>query len=195
MNKKNLSQLILVVLLFIIVYIFYLNFFKTTTQKNKQEVTTQNKDFNSEINTNVIENLKYVSEDIFGNRYTIEAKSAEIINDEEEVIKLIDVEATIDSENQDIIYINSDYADYNRINNNTVFQDNIKINYGNHLINSDIINLNFQKNMIEILENVHYSSLDTEMYADRVEIDLINKKLKLSMSNGVDEILIKSNYK
>ena len=195
MNKKNLSQLILVVLLFIIVYIFYLNFFKTTTQKNKQEVTTQNKDFNSEINTNVIENLKYVSEDIFGNRYTIEAKSAEIINDEEEVIKLIDVEATIDSENQDIIYINSDFADYNRINNNTVFQDNIKINYGNHLINSDIINLNFQKNMIEILENVHYSSLDTEMYADRVEIDLINKKLKLSMSNGVDEILIKSNYK
>ena len=195
MNKKNLFQLILVVLLFIIVYIFYLNFFKTTTQKNKQEVTTQNKDFNSEINTNVIENLKYVSEDIFGNRYTIEAKSAEIINDEEEVIKLIDVEATIDSENQDIIYINSDYADYNRINNNTVFQDNIKINYGNHLINSDIINLNFQKNMIEILENVHYSSLDTEMYADRVEIDLINKKLKLSMSNGVDEILIKSNYK
>ena len=195
MNKKNLSQLILFVLLLIIVYIFYLNFFKTTTEKNNQEVTTQNKDFNSEINTNVIENLKYVSEDIFGNRYTIEAKSAEIIKDEEEVIKLIDVEATIDSENQDIIYINSDFADYNRINNNTVFQDNIKINYGNHLINSDIINLNFQKNMIEILENVYYSSLDTEMYADRVEIDLINKKLKLSMSDEIDEILIKSNYK
>ena len=194
MNKKNLSQLILVVLLFIIVYVFYLNFFKTTTKKSKVEITTENKDINTEINTNVIENLKYVSEDIFGNRYTIEAKSAEIIRDEEEVIKLIDVEATIDSENQDIIYINSDFADYNRINNNTIFQDNIKIMYNNHLINSDIIKLNFQKNMIEILENVHYSSLDTEMYADKVEIDLIDKNLKLSMSNEIDEILIKSNY-
>jgi lipopolysaccharide export system protein LptA len=194
MNKKNLSQLILVVLLFIIVYVFYLNFFKTTTKKSKVEITTENKDINTEINTNVIENLKYVSEDIFGNRYTIEAKSAEIIRDEEELIKLIDVEATIDSENQDIIYINSDFADYNRINNNTIFQDNIKIMYNNHLINSDIIKLNFQKNMIEILENVHYSSLDTEMYADKVEIDLIDKNLKLSMSNEIDEILIKSNY-
>jgi len=194
MNKKNLSQLILVVLLFIIVYVFYFNFFKTTTKKSKVEITTENKDINTEINTNVIENLKYVSEDIFGNRYTIEAKSAEIIRDEEEVIKLIDVEATIDSENQDIIYINSDFADYNRINNNTIFQDNIKIMYNNHLINSDIIKLNFQKNMIEILENVHYSSLDTEMYADKVEIDLIDKNLKLSMSNEIDEILIKSNY-
>lgn len=194
MNKKNLSQLILIVLLFIIVYVFYFNFFKTTTKKSEVEITTENKDINTEINTNVIENLKYVSEDIFGNRYTIEAKSAEIIRDEEEVIKLIDVEATIDSENQDIIYINSDFADYNRINNNTIFQDNIKIMYNNHLINSDIIKLNFQKNMIEILENVHYSSLDTEMYADKVEIDLIDKNLKLSMSNEIDEILIKSNY-
>ena len=194
MNKKNLSQLILIVLLFIIVYVFYFNFFKTTTKKSEVEITTENKDINSEINTNVIENLKYVSEDIFGNRYTIEAKSAEIIRDEEEVIKLIDVEATIDSDNQDIIYINSDFADYNRINNNTIFQDNIKIMYNNHLINSDIIKLNFQKNMIEILENVHYSSLDTEMYADKVEIDLIDKNLKLSMSNEIDEILIKSNY-
>ena len=193
MNKKNLIQLILVISLIVIVYLFYINFF-ASKPISKEEVKIESKDIETKVDTNIIENLRYISEDLFGNRYIIEAKSAEIIKNQEEIIKLITVNAVIESDKQDTIYISSDFADYNKVNNNTIFKENIKIKYANHLISSNIINLNFQKNMVEILGNVHYTNLDTKIYADKVEIDLISKNLKISMDNKIDEVLIEGKY-
>ena len=42
--------------------------------------------------------------------------------------------------------------------------------------------LNFTKNLIEIIENVHYMSDNTNIYADKVELDLL-RKMKISMNN------------
>tara|TARA_B100000900_G_scaffold304386_1_gene262979 strand:+ start:519 stop:1112 length:594 start_codon:yes stop_codon:yes gene_type:complete len=197
MNKKNLIQLMLVISLIVIVYIFYINFF-VSKPTPKEEVKIENQDIETNDQTNVIENLKYISEDLFGNRYIIEAKSAEIIKTEEKIqekiIKLITVNAVIESDKQDTIYISSDFADYNRENNNTIFKENVKIKYANHFITSDIINLNFEKNMVEILGNVHYTNLDTKIYADKVEIDLISKNLKISMNDKIEEVLIEGKY-
>tara|TARA_B100000902_G_scaffold58102_1_gene65127 strand:- start:408 stop:974 length:567 start_codon:yes stop_codon:yes gene_type:complete len=187
----------LVISLIVIVYIFYINFF-VSKPTPKEEVKIENQDIETNDQTNVIENLKYISEDLFGNRYIIEAKSAEIIKTEEKIqekiIKLITVNAVIESDKQDTIYISSDFADYNRENNNTIFKENVKIKYANHFITSDIINLNFEKNMVEILGNVHYTNLDTKIYADKVEIDLISKNLKISMNDKIEEVLIEGKY-
>lgn len=192
MNKKNLFQLILIIFLILIVYIFYKNFFVTTPKIKK--IQTNDRIITEKVTSNFIENLRYTSEDIFGNIYIIEAKSAEILNKEEEVLKLIDVQASIDSENQDTIFIKSSFADYNKLNNNTIFEKNVKIEYGDNLVTSNVIMLDFQKNLIEISENVHYMNLNTVVFADKVEIDLITKKLKLSMNNEGEEILLKGKY-
>ncbi|MBD1164709.1 hypothetical protein IDG86_02895 [Pelagibacterales bacterium SAG-MED13] len=194
MNKKTLFQLVLIFFLILIVFLFYKIFFVTKPQIQETKIESEITDLNKELGSNIIENLKYSSEDIFGNIYTIQAKSAEIASKDEQVIKLIEVESTIDSENQETIYIYSNYADYNRINNNTVFSEKVKIEYDRHLINSDVIVLDFKKNLIEILENVHYMSLNTEIFADKIEIDIISKKLKLSMNNKSKEILVKGKY-
>ena len=192
MSKKKLFQFILIIFLFLLLFVFYKIFFIQKSQIGKIEI--KNNDINNEISSNIIENLKYVSEDVFGNLYVIQAKSAEILTKEEEVIQLVDVEASINSENQETIFIVSSFADYNKINNNTIFRESVKIEYGNHLINSSMIKLNFQKNLIEILDNVHYRGLDTEIIADKVEIDLIKKKIKLSMNKESEEIFIKGKY-
>ena len=192
MSKKKLFQFILIIFLFLLLFVFYKIFFIQKSQIGKIEI--KNNDINNEISSNIIENLKYVSEDVFGNLYVIQAKSAEILTKEEEVIQLVDVEASIDSENQETIFIVSSFADYNKINNNTIFRESVKIEYGNHLINSSMIKLDFQKNLIEILDNVHYRGLDTEIIADKVEIDLIKKKIKLSMNKESEEIFIKGKY-
>ena len=39
-----------------------------------------------------------------------------------------------------------------------------------------MVKLNFSKNLIEIIENVYYMNNNTEIYADKVELDLIKKK-------------------
>ena len=48
--------------------------------------------------------------------------------------------------------------------------------------------------MIEILDNVYYVNKNTKINADKVEIDLIYKKLKISMINKDNKVSITSNY-
>ena len=48
--------------------------------------------------------------------------------------------------------------------------------------------------LIEILDNVYYVSKDTKINADKVEIDLLYKKLKISMINNKDKVNIVGKY-
>tara|TARA_B100001027_G_scaffold188137_1_gene141130 strand:+ start:1086 stop:1604 length:519 start_codon:yes stop_codon:yes gene_type:complete len=156
------------------------------------EKNTEN-NLNSD-NKNIIENLKYISEDLLGNTYTVTAQSATLKEDKLNEVQLFEVNAKIAQENQETIYIYSKTANYNKINNNTVFKKKVAVKYGNQIINSEILNLNFKDNLIEILENVNYVSEITKIKADKVEIDLLNKKLKISMINKKDKVSITSKY-
>ena len=57
-----------------------------------------------------------------------------------------------------------------------------------------MVRLNFSENLIEIIENVHYMSDNTKIYADKVELDLLRKKMKISMNNQNDNIQITGKY-
>ena len=46
-----------------------------------------------------------------------------------------------------------------------------------------MIKLNFLDNLIEMFENVNYTNQYTKVIADKVEINLMSKKLKISMNN------------
>ena len=128
-----------------------------------------------------------------GNKYTVTAQSATLESDKFNEVKLFGVNAEIAQENQEIIYIYSETANYNKINNNTEFKK-VNVKYGDQLIDSEILNLNFKDNFIEILENVYYVNKNTKIKADKVEIDLLNKKLKISMINKKDKVNIIIKY-
>ena len=81
---------------------------------------------------------------MLGNTYIINAKSAEVQEDKSDQVNLKKFLQII-QQNDEIIYINSKFADYNRENNNTIFKENVSVQYGNQIINSNIINLNFSK--------------------------------------------------
>ena len=70
----------------------------------------------------------------------------------------------------------------------------MNVKYGDQTIDSNILNLNFKDNFIEILENVYYVNENTKIKADKVEIDLLYKKLKISMINKKDKVNIISKY-
>ena len=148
MTKKSITQYSLIVLLIILCIYFYKEYLgteKNLTEKPEKiyknienSVTGENKE-----TTNTIENLKYVSEDLLGNIYIINAKSAEMQEDKVDQVQLVEVLAKIIQQNDETIYINSNFADYNRSNNNTIFKKNVSVQYGDQIINANIINLNF----------------------------------------------------
>ena len=109
-------------------------------------------------------------------------------------VQLFEVSAEIKQKNQDVIYISSNTANYNKITNNTIFKENVNVLYGEQIIVSEILKLNFKDNLIEILDNINYINKDTKINADKVEIDLLSKKLKISMINKNDKVQITGKY-
>ena len=200
MDTKKVSQYSLLVLLIISSLLFYFKYFtedKKKIENNKSENVLEKKNTETNINDkdkNIIENLKYVSEDLLGNKYTVTAQSATLKEDKLNEVQLFEVNAEIARENQEIIYIYSKTANYNKINNNTIFKKKVNVKYGFQVIDSEILNLNFKNNLIEILENVNYVNENTKIKADKVEIDLLDKKLKISMINQKDKVSITSKY-
>ena len=197
--KKN-FQYSLIILLITASFIFYYKYFTEDIKKienNKSENIVEKKNIETypdDENKNIIENLKYVSEDLFGNTYTVTAKSATLKEDKLNEVKLFEVNAELTSEDKETIYIYSKTASYNKTNNNTVFKEKVNVKYGNQTIDSGILSLNFKDNLIEILENVYYVNEITKIKADKVEIDLLSKKLKISMINKKDKVNITSKY-
>ena len=200
MDKKKSLQFSLVILLILSSIVFYKKFFTENTNlvtkkldEKKIEDSDSNKDINKK-NSNLIETLKYVSQDLAGNTYIINAETAEFEKDKADNVILFKVEAEIIRQNEETIKIYSESANYNKKSNNTVFKKAVSINYADQLIKSEVVKLNFSKNLIEIIENVYYMNNNTEIYADKVELDLSKKKMKISMINQNDNIQIKGKY-
>ena len=202
MSKKIIIQLILIVFLIILTIFFYQKYMVL----NNSDLKLMEKENDSQVNneklvskknqetTNIIENLRYVSKDLFGNTYIINAQSAQIEEAKVNQVKLFEVMAKIIQKDDEVIYINSDSADYNKVNNNTIFKTNVNVKYGKQSIDADMIDLNFLKNQIKIKENVYYRNNNAKLNADKIEIDIESKKLTISMNKKNDNIKILSKY-
>ncbi|WP_440938458.1 hypothetical protein [Candidatus Pelagibacter sp.] len=200
MDIKKLIQYGLLLLLIITSFVFYYQYFTDDEKKvdnNVSENVSEKKNITENLNDenkNLIENLKYISEDLLGNTYILTAQSASLKEDKLNEVQLFEVNAEIARENQEIIYIYSKIANYNKINNNTIFKKKVNVKYGSQIIVSEILDLNFKDNLIKILENVYYVDEETKIKADKVEIDLLDEKLKISMNKKKDKVNIISKY-
>ena len=198
MNTKKIVQFILIIFLLLLSAIFYKKYFQVDnkiSEKKKESKINNEKIKNVETSkekkdANIIQNLRYVSEDLLGNTYILSATSAEIIKNDPNNVNLFNVEGEIIQDNGEKIEIISEIAKYNRQNNNTLFKDNVSVFYGNQTIKANIVKIDFTKNSIEILENVYYTNENLEMFADIVEIDLLKNKLKISMKDQKNKIKI-----
>tara|TARA_B100001057_G_scaffold366016_1_gene369294 strand:- start:8359 stop:8967 length:609 start_codon:yes stop_codon:yes gene_type:complete len=202
MLKKNILQLFLIILLIAISIFFYQKYMISndiskkllekdidSTKTNKVLISKENREA-----TNVIENLRYISNDLFGNTYIINAQSAQVEDDKVNEVRLYNVVAQIIQKNNEIIFINSNFADYNKINNNTIFKEDVNVKYGDQSIDANIINLNFSKNLIKIEENVYYKNNNANVNADKIEINIETRKLKISMKKLEDKVEISTKY-
>ena len=202
MINKNIIQIILVIFLTVLSIFFYQKYLVTNNENKKllkKEMNTQttNKQLILEEKKNIeneIENLRYTSEDLLGNKYIIDAETAQVEEGKVNQVKLFVVTAKIIQKDDSIIYINSNFADYDRLNNNTIFKNDVNVRYGDQSIDADIINFNFLDNLIEIEENVLYKNNNAEVNADKIEIDMESKKLKISMKKQEDKVEIFTKY-
>jgi len=125
--------------------------------------------------SNKIEGIEYLSTDINSNAYHIKAEYGVIDEKNNSLLKLFKVRAELKFNTDDKIYVYSEKAVYNTMNYNTEFIDNANLVYDNHEIRCDVINAKFTDNIVILTGNLFYKNLETELYADEMRIDLINR--------------------
>ena len=190
MKKTGYKKFIISILVLIIFFLFYTKYYKkekiekTVTLKVEEEVFS---------NSNQIKDIKYSSKDLKGNEYILLAKEGEIDLNNSDIIFLKDVTANIKMiKNNEIITIISNYGKYNTINYDTIFSDNVKINYLDNQIIGDYLDFSMMKNMLIISKNVVYRNLENILKADVIELNTITKDTKIFMYNSNEKVNIES---
>ena len=183
MNKKLITQLILIIIIIgIFLIMFFLYFYennlnsKKIIQMNLEEDIIFKKD-----QSNLIKDLVYNASDNNGNEYIIRSKLGEISLKNPDVIFMTDVMADIYAEESEPVNITSKYAIYNSSNYATNFYEDVLILYLDNKITAKKMDLDFEKNIGILTENIIYTSPSMKLFADKAEIDLITKDSQIFM--------------
>ncbi len=175
------------------IIIFFLLYSKYYQKKEIESPVTKKIEEENFTDSNQIKDIKYSSKDLKGNEYILLANEGEIDLDNNDIIFLKDVTAYIKiMRNNEIITIISSYGKYNTINYDTIFSDNVKINYLDNQIMGDYLDLSIMKNMLIISKNVVYTNPENILKADVVEINTITKDTKIFMYNSKEKVNIES---
>ena len=186
MRKEVLVQILLTMLVLIILIFVYQKYFK----KEFNENITLNKDENSKKENNLI-NIVYESIDKEGRKYIITAETGNFKEEEPDLIYMTIVKAKIFLLDGSVIYIDSLNAEYNTISYDTKFNNKVKLNFLEHDIFCNNLNIFFKENLIEAFNDLNYKNLDIIMIADKIEIDLLTNNSKIYNFNE-NSVIIKN---
>jgi len=182
MNSKTSIQIILAVIIFIIFGIFYYKYFyKQSLDEGKNQKIEILEEEKSKLAGNIIKSINYNSEDKNGNIYFIESEYGEFSGEDENIIFMTKVKAIIKLSDGSIMNLESNNAKYNVSSNDTNFFNNVRLDYLDHSVNADNIDIFFKDGKLAAYSNLVYKNLNLDLFADKVEIDLISKNSKIFM--------------
>jgi LPS export ABC transporter protein LptC len=187
MSKKTVIQVLLIFLIFLISVTFYLKYFNDSPKALQNKVLEKKTSINQNNSSTYIDNIDYVSFDVKGNKYNITAKQSEIKIENPDIMFLTDVIAYIFIKDSDTVKITSNFGKYNTKNYDTFFSENVIVIYPGHKITGEYLDFSFLKDLGTISKNVIYSGDKTNLFADKVEINLTTKDTKIFMENNIVE--------
>ena len=210
MGKKNLIQVILLILLILVTFLFLNVYYKTDRSlKSSKKIEIENpEETKSNDGKNIIQDIKYTSNNNNGDIFEILADYGEPSTEIDDLMFLTKVVANITLKNKSDIKLTSDYANFNTKTFETTFINNVKIFrndetiLGNELYlvfdQSDALSQNAadaEKNLIRISHDVIVKKPGYMLKADVIEIDLITKNTKVYMINEKDKVQANSKLK
>ena len=158
-------------------------------KKKIQKKISQNK---KEIK-NLVKDVEYTSVDQKGNKFHLLASSGKSNPDNNDILDLINVRGKITSDFRDTIYIVSDFAQYNSVNLNSKFYDNVIIDYQDKKITCVNFDINMDSNKAVAYNDVVITDPKSIMKAGIVEFDLKTKNININPENISSEIEVITN--
>ena len=146
---------------------------------------------------NELINVEYNASDDQGNTFYLNSEKAEVEiedNRPSNKVKLEKVVAILNIKNKGIINIYSSNAIYDKLNNNTSFFNDVKIEYLGNTIFSENLDIVFTEKISQIYNNVNFTNQNLKLNSDKILIDMISGDIKLEMFEKSDRIKLVTNY-
>jgi LPS export ABC transporter protein LptC len=191
MNKKIGLQALMVFVIIVISLLFYLKYFTKNFENKKETPVIEKIDEDQNSTSTYISDINYVSTDAKGNKYQITSKQAEIKVENADVMFLRDVVAFIFIKNSDTVKITSNFGKYNSKNYDTIFSENVIVVYPGHKITAEYLDFSFLSNLGTFTTNVIYTGEKTNLFADKIEMNITTKDTKIFMDDAGKKVLIK----
>ena len=157
------------------------------SKKSKKNVTAKNKI------KNLVKDVEYTSIDQKGNKFYLLANSGKSNIDNTDILDLVNVRGKIMSDKRDTIYIVSDFAEYNSVNLNSKFYENVIINYQDKEITCLNFDINMETNKAIAYNNVLITDPKSTMKSGIIEFDLKTKNININPSSSSEEIEVVTN--
>ena len=175
----------------ILITIFFLYKIYSEKKISPKESNTKDNELNLSSENNIIKNLKYDVNFENGTTYNIIAELSELTYENgEEVVKMQKVIAVFINNDGIPLIIKSSNAIFNNTNYNTIFSNNVSIDYIKNLIKSEKLFLDFKNNVVTINDNIVYEGINGVGKADNIKIDLITKNVQIFMNEKNKKIEI-----
>lgn len=179
---KKYLKIFFITILIIVIFFNLLKFFQKT--KDVEKDFSSEKEIILENDSNLIKDVSYKAKDINGNQYIINAKEGKTNQINNEIIFLKHINAIIILKDGARIYIYSNYAEYNILNYNTVFKEDVMINHLENEIKGDYLEFSAEKNLLFMEKNIFFKNSDSIIKADAIEINIKSKDSKIYMYNN-----------
>ncbi|WP_415290722.1 LPS export ABC transporter periplasmic protein LptC [Candidatus Pelagibacter sp. Uisw_136] len=190
MNKKTGLQVLMVFIIIIISAWFYLKYFTKNFEDVKDTPAVEKIDENQNSTSTYIDDINYISTDAKGNKYQITAEQSEIKIENSDIMFLTNVIAYIFIKDSDTVKITSNFGKYNSKNYDTIFSKNVIVVYPGHKITGEYLDFSFLSDIGTMSINVIYQGDKTNLFADKIEMNLSTKDTKIFMYNADEKVLI-----
>ena len=168
---------------------------KINKEINKKKNNIKNKEIDNKENIikNLVKDVEYTSIDQRGNKFYLLANSGKSNSQNNDILDLKNVRGKITSDKRDTIYIVSDFAQYNSVNLNSRFYQNVIINYQDKEITCINFDINMETNKAIAYNDVVIIDPKSEMKAGIVEFDLKTKDININPESINKEIEVITN--
>ena len=194
-KKKYILQISLILLGILLVFLIYFSKPEKNIQKDLEKNSiSQKKDDKIDPNKNYFENAEYKGVDKNGNNFVIFSEFSEFDLVKPELIKMERILCYFYFKDGTVLEIRSLIGSYNNVTLDMSFAENVKMFYLDSSLFSDNAEYVNSDSKLIVEGNVKTQNSDGELVADKLNFDLIDKKLKISMYND-DTVNIKTKLK
>ncbi len=212
MRKKTLIQILLFFLLILLSFFIFIKYFNKSSlinENNDKDLLQSSEDKNIINKKDLLENVKYTSNNVQGDVFELKADFGESNLDKPNLMFLTNVKGEIifkDNKKPNII-LRSKFANFNTVSFETTFIDSVKITRSDEIITGDELYLILdhedenldniaseqkEENLIRMSNNIFFKKPGYTLKADILEIDLITKNTKIYMNNSLGKVKITS---